>query len=167
MLRSRPLAATAAALMAVGLVACGTVQVPAGPAAADPVCADVVLGAPPTVLDMERTETSSQGTAAWGSGEDTVVMRCGVTPPGPTTDICTTLADENGVEVDWIVREIDEETFLYTTYGREPAIDVSVPKSAAPNQPSAAALDLTQVITRNVEATDFCVGPGDPGDGAA
>jgi hypothetical protein len=152
---------TAAALLALGLVSCGTVRVPAGPDAADPVCADVVLGAPPTVLGMERTETSSQGTAAWGSGQDTVVMRCGVTPPGPTTDLCTTLADENGVEVDWIVRQVDEGTFLYTTYGREPAIDVSVPISAAPDQPSAAALDLTQVVTRNTEATDFCIGPGD------
>lgn len=161
MLRSRPLAATAAALLALGLASCGTVRVPAGPDAADPVCADIVLGAPPTVLDLERTETSSQGTAAWGSGEDTVVMRCGVTPPGPTTDLCTTLADENDVEVDWIVREVDEGTFLYTTYGREPAIDVSVPISAAGDQPSAAALDLTQVVTRHLEATDFCIGPGD------
>jgi hypothetical protein len=77
--------------------------------------------------------------------------------------MCTTLADENGTEVDWIVREADEDTFLYTTYGREPAIDVSVPRSAAPDQPSAAALDLTQVISRNLEATAFCLGPGDEG----
>ena len=163
MLRSRLLALPAAGLMAVGLVSCGTVQVPPGSAAADPVCADIMLGAPPEVLGMERTETSSQGTAAWGSGEDTIVMRCGVTPPGPTTDLCTTLADGNGVEVDWIVQELegDDAGFLYTTYGREPAIDVSVPNSAAPDQPSGAALDLSQVITRNIEATDRCIGPGD------
>ena len=151
------------ALLALGLAACGTVQVPAGEAAADPVCADIVLGAPPQVLGMDRVETSSQGTAAWGEGEDTVVMRCGVTPPGPTTEQCTTLADENETEVDWIVREGEGDTFLYTTYGREPAIDVSVPRSAAPDQPSAAALDLTQVITRNLEATARCIGPGDEG----
>ncbi|MDD0429630.1 DUF3515 family protein, partial [Shigella sonnei] len=72
--------------------------------------------------------------AAWGSGEDTVVMRCGVTPPGPTTDQGATLADENEIEVDWVVKEIEGDTFLYTTYGREPAIDVSVPRSAAPDQ---------------------------------
>ncbi|MGP9539285.1 DUF3515 family protein [Brachybacterium sp. AOP43-C2-M15] len=162
MLRSRPLALPAAALMALGLLSCGTVQVPAGPSAADPVCADVLLSAPPEVLGMSRVETSSQGTAAWGSGEETVVMRCGVTPPGPTTDMCTTLADGDGVEVDWIVRELDEGGFLYTTYGREPAIDVSVP-AASPDQPSAAALDLGQVVSRNIEATDFCVGPGDAG----
>ena len=163
MLSRRAAALSLTALLALGLAACGTVQVPAGEAAADPVCADIVLAAPPQVLGMDRVETSSQGTAAWGSGEDTVVMRCGVTPPGPTTDQCTTLADENEIEVDWVVKEIEGDTFLYTTYGREPAIDVSVPRSAAPDQPSAAALDLTQVITRNIEATARCIGPGDEG----
>ncbi|ATG51756.1 hypothetical protein CFK38_09650 [Brachybacterium vulturis] len=163
MLRSRLLALPVTGLMALGLVSCGTVQVPPGPEAADPTCADVVLGAPPEVLGLERTETSSQGTVAWGSGEDTIVMRCGVTPPGPTTELCTTLADGNGVEVDWIVQELEGEDpgFLYTTYGREPAVDVSVPSSAAPDQPSGAALDLAQVITRNIEATERCIGPGD------
>ena len=163
MLPRRAAALSLTGLLALGLAACGTVQVPAGAAAADPVCADSALAAPPQVLGMDRVETASQGTAAWGSGEDTVVMRCGVTPPGPTTDQCTTLADENEIEVDWVVKEIEGDTFLYTTYGREPAIDVSVPRSAAPDQPSAAALDLTQVITRNIEATARCIGPGDEG----
>lgn len=163
MLPRRAAALSLTGLLALGLAACGTVQVPAGEAAADPVCADIVLAAPPQVLGMDRVETSSQGTAAWGSGAETVVMRCGVTPPGPTTDQCTTLADENEIEVDWVVKEIEGDTFLYTTYGREPAIDVSVPRSAAPDQPSAAALDLTQVITRNIEATARCIGPGDEG----
>ena len=163
MLPRRAAALSLTGLLALGLAACGTVRVPAGEAAADPTCADIVLGAPPQVLGLDRAETSSQGTVAWGSGEDTVVMRCGVTPPGPTTDQCTTLADENEIEVDWVVKEIEGDTFLYTTYGREPAIDVSVPRSAAPDQPSAAALDLTQVITRNIEATARCIGPGDEG----
>lgn len=149
--------------MTLGLVSCGTVQVPAAPGAADPVCADVMLSLPAEVLGMERVETSSQATAAWGDGDQTVVMRCGATPPGPTTDQCTTLADGEGVEVDWIVREVEDEdeVLLYTTYGREPAIDVTVPRAAAPDQPSGAALDLTQAVTRNIEATERCIGPGD------
>lgn len=161
MLRSRLPAFAAAGLLAVTLASCGTVQVPAGPEATDPVCADIILAAPPQVLGMDRTETSSQGTAAWGSGEDTVVMRCGVTPPGPTTDQCTTLEDGNGVQIDWIIRELEGDVFQYTSYGREPAIDLTVPLSAAPDQPSGAALDLAQVVSRNIEATDHCVGPGD------
>ncbi|MGO2754618.1 DUF3515 domain-containing protein [Brachybacterium alimentarium] len=161
MLRSRLPALAAAGLMTVTLASCGTVEVPAGPSATDPVCADILLAAPEQVLGMDRVETSSQGTAAWGHGEDAVVMRCGVTPPGPTTDLCTTLEDANGVQVDWVVRELEDDVFLYTTFGRDPAIDVSVPRSAAPDQPSGAALDLAQVVSRNIEATDYCVGPGD------
>ncbi|MEE1649805.1 DUF3515 family protein [Brachybacterium sp. J144] len=156
----RPLALAAAGVLAATLTACGTVTVPSGEFAADPTCADVVIGAPQEVLGLARTETSSQGTAAWGSGEDTVVMRCGVTPPGPTTERCTTLEDGDGVRIDWIVSEIDGG-FLYTTYGREPAIDVSVPSSAAPDQPSAAALDLSRVVSANTVASTYCIGPGD------
>ena len=157
---SRLLAVVGSALMLVGLASCGTVRVPAGPAAETPVCADIVIAVPPQLLGQERTETSSQGTAAWGTGEDTVVMRCGVTPPGPTTDLCTRLEDGGGVTVDWIVRE-DDGVVRYTTYGREPAIDVTVPRSVAPDQPSAAPLDLGRLISANIEATEFCVGPGE------
>lgn len=163
--RSRPPVRTVAAALAVpglllGLAACGTVRVPAGPEAADPACADVVVGAPPELLGLERHETSSQGTVAWGSGEDTVVLRCGVTPPGPTTERCTRLGTEGELTIDWIVREQDGVVF-YTTYGRLPAIEVSVPRSVAPDQPSAAALDLAQLVSTSVEATAYCVGAGD------
>lgn len=152
---------TAAGMM-LTLSACGTVKVPPGPAASDPTCADVMIAVPPTLLELERTETSSQATAAWGSGDDTIVMRCGVTPPAPSTDMCTTLEDADGVQVDWIVKQEEgEEIVQYTTYGREPAIDLTVPRSVAPDQPSAAALDLGQLITRHIEATARCIGPGD------
>lgn len=150
------------AVLLLGLSACGAVRVPAGPAAADPLCADIVLGAPQEMFGLERTETTSQGTVAWGSGEDTVVLRCGVVPPGPTTDPCTRLGNENGVQVDWIVREQDDIVLL-TTYGREPAIDISVPRAVAPDQPSAAALDMGQLIDATIEATEHCVGAGETG----
>lgn len=160
-LRSRRAAYAGVCLLTLGLASCATVQVPPGEAATDPVCAEIVLGAPPQILDMDRAETSSQGTAAWGAGDDTVVMRCGVTPPGPTTDQCTRLEDGSGVQVDWIVREIEGGVMLYTTYGREPAIDITVPMEAAGDQPSAAPLDLGRLIDTNIEATEHCVGPGD------
>ncbi len=150
-----------AVLIAVGVTSCGTVQVPPGPQAQDPVCANIVIGAPPEMLGMSQQETSSQGTVAWGRGQDAVVMRCGVTPPGPTTDLCTTLDDGTGTEVDWIVRELEGDVVLFTTYGREPAIDVTVPRSVAPDQPSAAPLELTQLVSRYIEATDRCIGPGE------
>lgn len=141
------------------LAACGTTSVPPGPQATDPACADIVLGAPETVLGQERTDTGSQGTLAWGRGEDAVVMRCGVTPPGPTTEMCQTIKDENDVEVDWIVRE-EEGIVTFTTYGRTPAIDVTVPRSLAPDQPSAGPLDLGPVVS-TVPADERCIAPED------
>lgn len=143
-----------------GIAGCGAVRVPAGPAASDPLCAEIVLGAPHEMLGLPRAETSSQGTVAWGSGDDTVVLRCGVAPPGPTTDACTRLGDTDGIQVDWIVREQDGIVLL-TTYGREPAIDISVPRAVAPDQPSAAAMDMGRLIDATIPATDHCVGPGD------
>lgn len=136
-------AAGAAAL----LTACGTVTVPAGPTAADPACAEITIGAPTAMLGQERTETTSQSTVAWGHGEETVVMRCGVVPPGPTTDQCTRLDDGAGHVVDWIVRE-NNGVVLYTTYGREPAVDVSVPRALAPDQPSAGPLELNAIVSQ-------------------
>jgi hypothetical protein len=48
-------------------------------------------------------------------------VRCGVAPPGPTTDPCSSV---NGV--DWLIRQ-DEEggaTWTATTFGRDPAVEV-------------------------------------------
>lgn len=160
MRRSRLLTAPALLALVLGVSACGTVRVPPGPDASDPLCAEIVIGAPQVMLGLERSETSSQGTVAWGSGEDTIVLRCGVQPPGPTTDACTRLGDPEGVQVDWIVREQDGIVLL-TTYGRTPAVDISVPRSVAPDQPSAAAMDMGRLIDSTIEATDHCVGPGD------
>lgn len=157
--RTRPLALAALALLAPVLAACGATTVPAGPDAADPACADIVVGAPQQMLGQALHETDSQGTLAWGTGEDTIVLRCGVTPPGPTTDLCTTLADSSGREVDWIVRE-EDGIVLFTSFGREPAIDISVPRSVAPDQPSAVPLEFTQLISA-IPATSRCIGPGD------
>lgn len=156
-MHSPPLRAlTGAAGAALLLTACGTVKVPAGPAAADPACADIVIGAPTTMLGQKRVETTSQSTVAWGNGEDTVVMRCGVVPPGPTTDQCTRLDDGAGHIVDWIVREDDNGIVLYTTYGREPAVDISVPRTVAPDQPSAGPLELGAIVSQ-LPASTACV----------
>lgn len=151
--------ALAAALVGAALTGCGTVRVPSGPAADDPACAPVVIGAPDQMLGQQRHETSSQGTVAWGQGENAVVLRCGVTPPGPTTEACTRIESPDGVQVDWIVHE-KAGIVTFTTYGRSPAIEVSVPRSVAPDQPSAAVLELAGPVSQ-IPATTQCVGPGD------
>lgn len=148
--------------MLAGLTSCGAVSVPAGADASDPACADIVLGLPESLLGQSRQETTSQGTAAWGTGEDTIALRCGVTDPGPTTDMCTTLEDASGVQVDWIVKE-EDGIVTYTTFGRSPALDISVPRTVAPDQPSAAALDLAGVVDAATTVSARCVGVEDVG----
>ncbi len=157
-----PFRATAAAVLTgAALVLSGcTVRVPPGPDAANPECAPIIVSLPDELIGLERRETTSQSTAAWGEGEKTVVLRCGVEPPPPTTDLCTTMKSASGT-VDWIVREDDETGIVtFTTYGRSPAVDITVPRAAAPDQPSSAPLGVAGLVAP-IEQTKFCVGPGE------
>jgi hypothetical protein len=144
------------------VASCGTTKIPAGPDASAPACADVVLGAPDTMLDQPQHTTGSQGTVAWGEGEKTIVLRCGVTSPKATTDPCTTLSDEHEKkQVDWIVKDDEDAGIVhFTTFGRTPAIDLTVPRAVAGDQPSAVPMDLADQVLA-IPATDRCVGPGD------
>ena len=90
------------------------------PAASDPDCAAVVVRLPDTVAGLAERETNAQGTGAWGQPAS-VLLRCGVEPPGPTTDRCVSVDG-----VDWIIDESDAPTYLFTTYGRTPAVEVIV-----------------------------------------
>ena len=72
------------------------------------------------VAQRERRETDAQSTAAWG--DPPVLLRCGVEPPGPTTDPCLTVEG-----VDWVARE-SGTAVVFTSFGRRPALEVSVPR---------------------------------------
>jgi len=61
---------------------------------------------------------------AWG--DPAIVARCGVAPPGPTTEDCLSV---NGV--DWVATPLSDGT-RFVTYGRNPAIEVLIPKSDVP-----------------------------------
>ena len=74
--------------------------------------------------DRVRTTSDSPAVAAWG--DPAVIWRCGVEPPGPTTDECL---DVDGV--DWVVHVLDDGA-SFTTFGREPAVQVLVPSAYAP-----------------------------------
>ncbi len=84
--------------------------------AANPVCAEVMVALPDEVSENDLRETDSQATAAWGEPSK-LIVRCGVTPPGPTTDRCVTV---NGT--DWVLTEGDP-AWTVTTYGRDPAVE--------------------------------------------
>lgn len=92
----------------------------AAPEAADPACADVVVRLPDEVAGLAERETSAQGTGAWGTPA-AVLLVCGVTPPGPTTERCVSVDG-----VDWIIDESDAPRYRFTTFGRTPAVQVVV-----------------------------------------
>ncbi|MFE5775400.1 MULTISPECIES: DUF3515 family protein [Brachybacterium] len=156
------LPALLAGALVLGCSACATVRVPAGEDAADPACAQIVQDAPEQLEGQSRHATSSQGTLAWGSGDEAIVLRCGVAPPGPTTQMCTTLTDADGTGVDWIIDEDGSSDGIvrFTTYGRTPAIDLTVPREVVGDQASAAALDLTDLVT-SIPAERHCLGADD------
>jgi hypothetical protein len=125
--RRLPFAAAIAAIATV-LVFTGcsqAVPVETAPLASDPACAAVVVRLPDalakdTEAEQPQRETNAQGSGAWGEPAS-VILRCGAEAPGPTTDRCVSV---NGV--DWVIDETDAPNYLFTTYGRTPAVEVFV-----------------------------------------
>ncbi len=94
--------------------------------AANPACAEVMVALPDEISDNELRQTDSQATAAWGEPSK-LIVRCGVTPPGPTTDRCVTV---NGI--DWVLTEGDP-AWTATTYGRDPAVEAVFDPNEVPS----------------------------------
>ncbi|WP_291040031.1 DUF3515 family protein [Herbiconiux sp.] len=125
---------------AAALAGCaGTVALEPAAEATDPACAEVIVRLPDTVGDAPRRETDAQATGAWGDPA-AVLLRCGVEPYGPTTLPCYNV---NGV--DWIRDDADDPTFVFTTYGRTPAVEVIVDSDAASG--TSALVDLTTAVS--------------------
>ena len=143
------------------LAACASpVGVDAAPHAADPVCAEVVLALPRELAGMPRLTTTSQATVAWGDRDAPVVLRCGVEPPGPSTDPCVS-ADDGSVAVDWLAVEgppgaDGAADWTFTTYGRDPAVEVLVPAAVAASRSTSFLIDLGPAVAR-VEQTRSCL----------
>ncbi|HYN65722.1 MAG TPA: DUF3515 family protein [Ornithinibacter sp.] len=88
-------------------------------AAAGPLLPSTVSG-----LTRRTTEPGSPGVAAWG--DPAVIARCGVAALGPTDTEC--------LEVDgvgWIPDPLSDGT-RFTSFGTDPALEVLVPKTYAP-----------------------------------
>lgn len=164
LLRSAPRRSASIASMLVGsllLVGCAA-AVPMTPArdATNVACADVIVHLPTTVADQESRETNAQATGAWGDPA-AVLLRCGVTVPAPTTLPCLSI---NGI--DWIEDDSDAPTYRYTTYGRDPAIEIVIDSEVVSG--STALIDVSNAVGY-VPATGACLGAEDvelPTDGA-
>lgn len=150
--RARLAAATLAAIALPTILAgCSrTVPLDVAPDASDRACADVVVRLPDTVADLAERETDAQGTGAWGDPAS-VLLRCGVTPPGPTTDRCVTVDG-----IDWVIDETRAPHYRFTTFGRTPAVEVIVDGDAVSG--TTAITDLSSAVSAIPQGDDACVG---------
>jgi hypothetical protein len=123
------------------------------PDAINPKCAAVIVNLPETVADLPSRETDAQATAAWGTPV-AVVLHCGVPVPAPTATLpCLTVSG-----VDWLRDDKDVTNSIYTTYGRDPAIEVVIDGDKASGL--ATLTDLSYAVT-TVPATGKCIAPED------
>ncbi len=144
-------------LLATGLTACGGSDDPAikpainpAPSASTAGCASLLTRLPGTLLGRAKGSAEVAGAAVWG--DPPIVLRCGVTPPRPSADTCI---DANGV--DWLFAENDS-AYVFTTYGRTPAAELSVPASIDRTQAPGALAQLSTAVSA-LPATGQCDGP--------
>ncbi|ROS61902.1 uncharacterized protein DUF3515 [Frigoribacterium sp. PhB160] len=158
-----PLLVALAALLAPAVAGCtAAVPMTAAADANDPDCAQVVVHLPeevgPESSPYDIRETDAQSTGAWGT-PTAVLLRCGVEAPAVSDLPCYPI---NGV--DWLVDQAqdDPDTFVFTTYGRTPAVEVIVTAEVG----STVLFDLADAVGYLPGDGRACVGAGDlPGAG--
>lgn len=148
----------------VGTLLAGCVAaVPSTPAehATDPRCASLILATPGHLADgLDRRQTTAQATTAWG--DPAVVLRCGLEPPGPTTDRCETVSTPGGPSVDWLVLPGEGQgaagaDWTFVTYGRVPTVEVVVPAAVADTRSTAFLDQLGPAIAAHSEQQRTCL----------
>lgn len=87
-----------------------------------------MLAMPSVVGGLEVRGTTSQATSAYGD-EYPIVIRCGVEPPGPTTETCVSV-EVDGVSLGWLVAD-EDGTWRAVSFGRSPAVEVLIPSERA------------------------------------
>jgi hypothetical protein len=133
--------AIAAAAIATALSGCSPI-VALDPAAHanDPACADVIVRLPDTLENLPKRETDAQSTGAWGDPAQ-ILLRCGVAVP--------TVSDLPCVQIDndvyWLRDDAKAPNYVFTTYGRTPAIAVVVDQTKV--TPGLVLSDLDAVIS--------------------
>jgi len=129
--------------------------------AADPACATVIVSLPDTVAGLPSRETNAQATGAWGE-PTAVILRCGVPSPAPTATLPCVTVDG----VDWLRDDSGDPNFVFTTYGRTPAVEVIVDSDGDPDvdNDGASGLEaLTDLATavQRLPVTGKCVAAED------
>lgn len=90
----------------------------------NPDCAAVIVRLPDRVGALEKRQTDAQSTAAWGE-PDAVVLTCGVPVPAASELPCI----DKGVF--WLRDDSHDGYWLFTSFGRDPAIEVAVDREIA------------------------------------
>jgi hypothetical protein len=85
----------------------------------NPDCAAVIVRLPDQVGGLAKRQTDAQGTGAWGD-PDAVVLTCGVEVPVASELPCI----DKGVF--WLRDDSNDAYWLFTSFGRDPAVDVVV-----------------------------------------
>ena len=142
--------ATTAVLALSGCV--GTVPMDPAPDANSPACATVTVRLPDKVADQTKRETNAQATGAWGDPA-AILLTCGFAKAAPTTMPCVTIND-----VDWIEDDSQKPLYVYTTFGREPAVEVAVDSNTV--SASTALVDLASAVSV-LPVTGKCLSPSD------
>lgn len=132
---------------------CAGLDVAAAPLAGDPACDLAVRAAPRSVLDGARRDLDARGAAAWG--DPAVVARCGLREPGPTTLRCLSVDG-----VDWLVDD-RSDAVVFTTYGRAPALEVTVPADVGRDTAAGALVDLRPVAAALPRTSRSCLSADD------
>ena len=137
---------------AVSLTGCSAiVALEPAPDAAAPECAAVSVRLPDAIEDLARRETNAQATGAWGE-PTAVVLHCGVPVPPPTSTLpCVT---PPGGAVDWLVDDTDNPTYVFTSYGRTPAVSVVIDNTVVSG---VSVLDALDVAVSQLPTSGSCL----------
>jgi hypothetical protein len=118
-------------------------------------CASVVAQLPDTVSTLAKRITNAQGTGAWGTPAD-ILLRCGVPVPDPTSTLVCITVDG----VDWLRNDKEAPVYVFTTYGRSPAVAVTINSKDVKADGNAALTDLS-IAVASIKQKHKCVAPSE------
>jgi hypothetical protein len=138
-------------ILAAVLVGCTpTVALQPAADATNPGCAQIVVRLPATVAGQSIRQTDAQATGAWGN-PTSVLLRCGVTVPGPSQDLCYTVGG-----VDWLMNATKAPVYVFTTFGRDPATEVVVNSTLTQGQGTIILDELSNAVG-SIKQTNKCL----------
>nr|WP_240895387.1 DUF3515 family protein [Kineococcus siccus] len=90
-----------------------------------PACARLLARLPGSLDGLARVPQGAAGVAVWGADQE-VVLRCGAAVIGPTTKECLPVGPDEATSVDWVRDAQSDRAVRFLTYGRDPAVEVTV-----------------------------------------